>query len=340
VYDFCHVCKNDNLVAPEIHSYDEYMDKKEEDYDAWYTEQMQDAQRKEGGMISPEDIHWVRRPFWKDGVNKACTAVDCADTLDEANDFVGIVSCLSQTIMENKRASRRFIFYDSDVARRLARNSEVKEKKKPCDWVSDDGKRIVRGIIETVQLHCDWWLLNYPNTRYSVAWERNKSGIAILEQALREYRNYEMVEVSKDKWVPLTWPRYLSSEKADAVKWEKDRTCNVVLGITHRTDKETRIVSGLKYSIIEGQSCFTENLRGTVFMEQLLHYPKGKHDDGPDAAEMAKDDLNRSWSKPAEPRKPIEIVEYERKLAKAAKAFSKFKYGGVDMPRSKPRRII
>ncbi len=36
---------------------------------------------------------------------------------------------------------------------------------------------------------------------------------------------------------------------------------------------------------------------GTTFMAQVLAFPKGKHDDGPDAAGMIKDELNRRWSR-------------------------------------------
>ena len=251
VYDECNICKDDCLVAPEIHSYAEYMDKKEEDYESWYSEYMQNTNRKEGGMLSPEDIHFTSLPHFKENVILGGTGVDCADTLDERNDYVGIVSCLSQRVDLDKveKGRRRFVFYASDIARRLARNSEVKEKKKPCDWteIDEDGevKRIVRGIIESVQVQCEFHRLHYPKIPYIVAWERNRSGIAIMEQALLEYRKKEKVEIEKGKWVRLTWPGHLVPDHKTAAKYKKQGKANVPMGITHGTDKIKRVYGQL-----------------------------------------------------------------------------------------------
>jgi hypothetical protein len=331
VYDECSICRNDNLLAPEIHSYEEYMDKKEGNYDSWYSEQMQDPYRKEGGMVEPSDIHYVRRPQWFEDVTMGGTGVDLADTLDDKNDMVGIVSCLMQSVpIDSRTKTRKFTFHASDVARRLARNIEVKEKKKPCDWTTDDGKRIVRGIIESVQLQCEYHFNNYPNIPYIIAWERNKNGIAIMEQALREFRNKEKVEIRKDVWVLLTWPAYLVPDRGEAIKIPHDGDTNIKLGITHNNEsKETRVYSQLQYSIKKGQTRFTPDQEYSVFMSQLLGFPKAKHDDGPDAGGMIKDELNRRYSVYSPPGKPPEVVKYEKEMKKAAKNFTKLKYGSL-----------
>lgn len=320
VYEECHICKDLNLLAPELHSYSDYMDKKEESYDAYYSEQMQDPHRKEGGMLQPSDIHYVKRPFLSEELLVGGTGVDCSDTLDDRNDMVGIVSCLSERFIEKDSSRRQFTVYHSDVERRLARNVEVKEKKKYYDWIDREGKRIVRGIIESVQKECEIFHRLYPTKRYIVVWERNRSGIAFLEQALLEYRNRSKVEIDNGVWVELTWPRYLVSDKEEAIKWETDRTCNVKLGITTTGDKEKRIFGGLQFSIKEGQTCFTRDQELTVLMAQLLKYPKG-HDDGPDALEMIKSYLNRLWKPKGTAKKPREIVQQERKMRDAAVKF-------------------
>ncbi|MBD3196094.1 MAG: hypothetical protein GF317_13635 [Candidatus Lokiarchaeota archaeon] len=312
VYDVCHECKDKALLAPEIHSYNELMDKKEEDYDAWHSEMMQNPHRKEGGMVDPADIYYTKQPVFSHDIIMGGTGVDCADTLDESNDFVGIVSCVMFKKRIERRWTRRFIFYNTDVARRLARNVEVKERKKPCDWVDPTGARIVRGIIETVELHCREFKRRFPEKRYIIAWERNKSGIAILEQALRLYKNKDRVEIRKGEFVELTWPRYAITDKHEAVRWQADRSTNAKVGITHHTEKETRVYSELQYSIKDGQVRFTEDLRHTVFMEQLLGFPKSKYDDGPDAAGMIKDELNRKWT-PIVDTKPRELIKQEKK---------------------------
>jgi hypothetical protein len=318
VFEECHICKDGNLLAPELHSYEEYMDKKEGDYDAWYSEQMQNPYRKEGGMLEPSDIYICRRPLLHEGILMGGTAVDSADTLNERNDMVGIVSALSERYLEDKRSRRKFTVYRSDVARRLARNTEVKEKKKPCDWVDEKGRRIVRGIFESLQLECEYFQRNYPNRHYAVVFERNKSGIALIEQALLEYRNNTLLEIERGRFVRITWPVYLISDRKEAVKFDSEGNVNVPLGITSKGDKEKRIYGGLQHSIKEGQTQFTEDQKNTVLMEQLLSYPKGANDDGPDALEMIKSYLNRKWKgyKQKIPRGKKQEAKQNQKYAK------------------------
>ena len=343
VYEECLICKDDNLLAPEIHSFNDYMDKKEENYDSWHSEQMQNPHRKEGGMVAPSDICYVNRPHWTDGVLLGGTGVDCADTTDVKNDMVGIVSCLSQRFEIEKRDVRAFTVYNTDVARRLARNSEVKEKKKPYDWIEigEDGteKHIVRGIFETVQLHCEFHINNYPHIPYIVAWERNRSGIAIMEQALREFRLGEKVEIEKGVWVKLTWPGYLVPDKDVGIKYPHDGNSNIKLGITHNTNKEVRVEGELKYSIINSQLRFTVEQKYTVFMAQLLGYPNAKHDDGPDACGMIKDELNRRWEASVPDRQPMAIIKETRKNEAYAKKFQQMKEPW-SVKQRKSRRVL
>lgn len=333
-FDPCPICKNDCLLAPEIHSYEDLMAKKEEDYDAWNSEMMQNPHALEGGMVSPEDIHYVRRPHWTEGILMGGTGVDCADTTELTNDFTGIISCLLQQEQhEDETWHRKFIFYYSDVARRLARNSVVLEKKKPYDWIDDQGRRIVRGIIETVQLHFEVHKRFYINIPWGCAWERNKAGIAIMEQALRAYRNKDVVEIKKGVFVKLTFPAFLFPDPLQAAKRPKKSKTNVRLGITHVKEKETRITSELQYSIVEGQACFTVDQQDTIFMQQVLKYPKG-HDDGPDAGGMIKDELNRRYVPKDLPKMPREALKIEKLEQEAMRSHQQ---AGMPWLKDKPK---
>jgi len=82
--------------------------------------------------------------------------------------------------------------------------------------------------------------------------------------------------------------------------------------------KIPRIFGELQHSIKQKQTRFFTLLENTTFMTQLLSFPKCKHDDGPDAGGMIKDELNRRWSEPHEPRPFVDPVQ--KMIEKQSKA--------------------
>jgi hypothetical protein len=275
-FDPCAECRDLALLAPEINSYDYLMNKMEEDYESWYAEMMQDPHPKKGGMVEEEDILYVPTPFHTD-VKMGGIGVDVAEEWEDSllSDMSAIVPCVMCEEKEEKRVKRKFVFYGEDVRRMPFRNT--KDKK----------GRVHRGIIETIDHYYKEFRERYFDKPFIIAIERNGSGIVLINQILRE------------KW---EWMKLILADKGQAVKWSKEGRANVPLGIKHQSEKIARINSELRHSIKEHQTCFTENLEDTTFMTQLLAFPKGKHDDGPDAAGMIKDELNRRWSESSEPK--------------------------------------
>lgn len=288
---------NINKIIAPWYEADDFEIMKLEDWESFYAEMLGNPKSLEGGMVKPSDIVYVQRPHFAEGVQMGGCGIDCASTEDENNDYTAVESCLMSAILnkEKKQVEKRFTFWKSDVSRMLARNHVVENINDPFDWIDDKGRRIKRGIFETTQLHVEEHKHYYPNIPYIVAWERNNAGIALMEQALRDYRNKEEVEIRKGEWVILDFPKYFVEDPNQAVKWKRKGKSNVRLGITHIKEKQTRIYSELKYSIETGESRFTFNMEDSLGMAQLLAYPRGKHDDSPDARGMIKDELKRRW---------------------------------------------
>lgn len=282
-FDPCHVCRDLCLLAPELHSYEEYMDKMEENYESWYSEQMQDPHAKAGGMVEEDDILYIQRPFFPEA-RMICISVDVAEEWEDSttSDMSAVVSCVMTSEQdERKKHHRKFTFYKANVSRMPFRNTKDKKGK------------MHRGLIETIDEHVKYAQLNYPNIPLIIAIERNGPGIILINQILRE------------QW---PWMKRIIADKGQAVKWTKEGRANIPLGIKHQKEKTPRIFSELRHSIKEHQTRFTFNLEDTVFMTQVLTFPKGKHDDGPDAGGMGKDELNRRW---VEKKDPI-LKETER----------------------------
>lgn len=299
-YDPCPICRDSCVLAPEIHSYDEYMQRMEENYEAWYSEQMQDPHPRAGGMVEEDDISYEALPKRED-IKLCGIGVDVAKVWDDTtlSDMTAVIGCIMWSeIDEHKQEHRRFTFHKEDIRRMPFRNT-----------VDRKGK-MIRGIIETIDKQYKWYKNHYPDKRVIIAIERNDAGITLIDQILRE------------NWV---WKRNVIADKGMAVKWTKEGRTNVKLGINHKDNKTSRVTSELQHGIKENpykkeyhQIVFTYNLEDSIFMTQLLSFPKGKHDDGPDAAGMIKDELNRRWSKKAKKRN-IYAEREERKKAKLAK---------------------
>lgn len=313
------VYDSNKIIAPWFDASDfEIM--KLEDISTFNSEMMGNPQELEGRMINPGDILYTKRPHISEMIQMGGTGVDSANTEDENNDFCAIVSVVMHEQEIDKDTQKRFTIYKSNVERMLARNHIVDDINIPYDWVNDDNKRVKRGLIETIQEHHNYFKKQYFDRTYIVAMERNNAGIAYIEQALRMYRNQEKVEIKKGVFVILTWPKYLVEDPNQAVKLKNKRKSNIRLGITHMQEKITRIYSELKYSIENHETRFTYDQEDTIGLAQLRSYPRGKHDDFPDATGMIKDELNKRWNRPQKVRKPRVIVDDEKTVKRAAQA--------------------
>lgn len=277
-YNPCPICRDLCLLAPEIHSYIEYMQKMEENYESWYAEQMQDPHPRAGGMVEEDDIYYENTPSRKD-VKMCGIGVDVAKVWEDTmlSDMTAVIGCIMWgEVDDNKIEHRRFTFNKEDV------------RRMPYRTTKDRKGKLIRGIIETIDKQWNWYKKYYPDKPCIIAIERDGPGITLIEEIMR----------LRPKWV-----RSILADKGQAVKWNKEGRANVALGINHAgMEKVARIFGGLRHSIKEDevtgrhQTSFTFNMEDTILMTQLLSFPKGKHDDGPDAAEMVKSELNRRWS--------------------------------------------
>lgn len=261
-FDPCMICKDDALLAPELHSHDELMRKMEENYEAWFSEMMQNPHPRLGGMVDDSDLQWVpTRPFFTE-VDRVGIGVDCAWTEGETSDMTGIVSMTSS----NER--REFTVIAQDCGKFPMRN------------VVKDGK-INLGIFERIQRQFNFLKLNYPGKQIIVAIERNDAGKVIIDQARREMGEF-------------TFAKYIVEDSAPA--YQKRRAKNpdtpIKLGITHSTEKVARIFGELQHSIKKGKVKFWDVVYGTELITQIVTYPKSRYDDGVDACGMIKDQLN------------------------------------------------
>lgn len=297
-----------------------------DDLEAFHAEMLGIPLKIRGGLVDPEDLTFVRRPHFSQNVLFGGCGVDCAQTEDEVNDYTAVVSCLlhQEQAKEGDPWYPRFTFYHAHVERMLARNHEILNENDPYDWIEHNTK-IKRGIFETVQLHYEIHKIQYPNIPWICAWERNEAGISLMEQALRSYRMKEKVEIKKGIWVKLTFPAHLVRDPHQAVKVRKGQKTNIRLGITHKKTKTVRIYAELQYPIKNKefeypQAWFTYGLENSLFIEQLKEFPKGKHDDGPDAGGMIKDELYRRWTPKGFSKIPREAKAQEKKEQKAAES--------------------
>lgn len=106
-YIECDICRDDCLIAPEIHSYDSLMKKKDEDIEAWWAEMMQDPHPMEGGVWSEITTQFeVETPYVK-YYDAFFIYVDRATTLNQKSDLTGCVMGL-----RNYRTGVRLVTHD------------------------------------------------------------------------------------------------------------------------------------------------------------------------------------------------------------------------------------
>lgn len=298
-YNPCPICRDLCVLAPEIHSYDEYMLKMEENYEAWFSEQMQDPHPRAGGMVEEDDIYYEQTPNRED-VKLCGIGVDVATVWDDTtlSDMSAVVSCMMWGDTDNhKHEHRRFTFIKEDI------------RRMPYRTTKDRKGKMIRGIIETIDKQWKWFKKYYPQKKVIIAIERSGPGITLIENIL------------KGNW---DWKRDLVADKGKAIKWSKEGRANIPLGISHSgQEKIARVFSELRHSIKKDQLDlhqigFDWSLEDTTLMSQILSFPKGKHDDGPDAAGMIKDELNRRWTAKHKIRNII-AERIEKKKAKQKK---------------------
>lgn len=294
------------LLAPELYDLEYFEAMEAEDFESFMAEMMQDPTSIQGGMLSPDDIIYRKRPLFDENVKMVGIGVDLswADESDTA-DMSAVVSMAMHGELVNKKLEKRFTVLKEDVE--LLPLYDTPEQK---------------GIFSVIDEHARFLVKYYPNIPLIIAIERNSGGMVIIKVAQRER---------------FWWVRRCVSDKAVAIKWEKDGSVNVPLGITHKKNKIVRIFGGLQHSIKTGETQFDWSCEATVYMAQLLSFPKGKHDDGPDATEMIKDELNRRWSHTSE-RTPRENPALVHVKESAAKKFEQMKEPWKEIQRNAARK--
>lgn len=267
-----------------------------EDIESFYAEILGIPMKVMGGMVEPHDIFYVNRPLHREGIQMCGIGVDCAETDNIENDMQAVVSCIMTSELIEKKQYKKFTFCKSHVKHMPIRNIKLNNPDDfRFDFVSEGGYKVRRGLIETVQLHVEFHKRYYPETTLIIAVERGGGGITVIDQVQRAYG--EKVEINTGMWVELDWFDYIVKDPKQATKRKSIQKDNIRLGITHREDKTTRVFGELQYSIKIHETRFTYDQEDTVFLAQTLAFPKGKHDDGPDAGGMIKNELSGRYNR-------------------------------------------
>jgi len=277
------------LLAPELYTPEHFEAMEADDYESFMAEMMQNPTSIRGGMLNPEDLEYCKRPFFDQDVVMMGIGVDFSwEDESETSDFSAVVSCVMHGETIDKKRYKRFTVIKEDVERMPL--YDIDEKK---------------GIFTTIETHAKFLLHYYPNIPLIIAMERNSGGIIIIKVAQRER---------------FWWLKHCISDKAVAVKWEKDGSSNVPLGINHKKNKIARVFGELQHSIKSREMKFDWIIEASLLEAQLLAFPRGKHDDGPDALGMIKDELQRRWSNRME-RTPHEDTKLTRLKEQCKKQF-------------------
>jgi len=294
------------LWVPELYTWNELESKKVENEDpdidpylAWQAEMMQNPLPKSGGLAELEDIRFIESyPHFR---NVRCVGigVDLAWTDGTTSDSSAVISCamFSRIIKDIRytrpQIKRGFAMLKATIGRFPIRNRYKSKENKELEKY---------GILELVQQHYDFLHRYFPGIPIIVAIERNNGGIVIIEQARRDINTFSFARgIIED-----SSPGY-RKRKA------KDPNITVRLGITHSKEKVARVFGELSHPIKTGEIVFYKMLINTDFIEQLTTFPRGRFKDGPDAAGMIKDELNRRWSNFEGSRAKKVLAEYFKK---------------------------
>jgi len=154
------------LIAPELHTHEELDEKKDDDYDAFMAEEMQDPRPREGGEWTEDDIHTVMT--WGDIrlYDMAAISVDPAWTIEEHSDYTGI------TVILKYRLGRKFLVIRSVI-----------KKMKTNTWIDRKGVKHP-GVLETVEELFQWVKATFIYLKaIIVPFEMNSGGTVMVQQA-------------------------------------------------------------------------------------------------------------------------------------------------------------
>lgn len=278
------------LLAPELYTLEYFEAMMAEDFESFMAEMMQKPTSIQGGMLKPEDIKYRKRPFFSEDIRMVGIGVDLswADE-SETSDYSAVVSVVMHGETIEKKTYKRFTVVKEDVERFPL-------------YDTDDQP----GVFSIIQEHVRFLKHYYPNIPLIIAIERNSGGMIIIKVAKRER---------------FGWLIHCVSDKAVAVKWDREGNANVPLGVTHKKNKIARIFGELQHSIKSREMEFDWICEASLLVAQLLSFPRGKHDDGPDSLGMIKDELNRRWSTKSEPmpREDADLEAFKKRQAQRYK---------------------
>ncbi len=274
-YDPCDICRDDAMLAPELHTYDDLMKKMRENYESWYAEMMQNPHPMEGGMVDKQDCLYVKRPFFTD-IQMVGIGVDSTENEMDSNDMVGIVSCTM-----GGRDEPEFTFILEDV------------RKMPYRSYTDKDGNFHKGIMETITDHVKFIQRVYPNVVIIIAIEIQGGGKYIIREARKDYKTFP-------------WFKYVIGDRDKSKKKIEDIN---QLGIRHSKEKKMRVFSELQFPIKKHQVRFSEILYGSELLTQICSFPNGRFDDGADAAGMIKDELLKLFRANYEHKESMSMID-------------------------------
>lgn len=283
------------LLAPELYTLEHFQAMEAADYESFMAEMMQNPTSIKGGMVEPDDIKYCKRPHFTDNVQMVGIGVDLS-WADESptSDMSAVVSMVMHSEGDFRDYKKRFTVVKEDVDILPLYDDVFQQKER-------------KGIFTIIGEHFNFLRKYYPGIPLIIAIERNSGGMIIIKVAQRE----------RFKWV-----RHCVSDKTNAIKWSREGKANVPLGITHKKNKIVRVFGELRQSIKSHEMQFDWICEATIYMAQILAFPKGKHDDAPDTTGMIKDELNRRWTAPRNPV-PREHPHERKRREQAEKAFKK-----------------
>ncbi len=343
----------DNILSP-WYSADDIEIARLEDPQMFDAEYMGNPRPLKGGMVTPQDIHYIDsipsfRLVEKDKkgrvtrtkYTKLCgIGVDTAETESEDNDQTAVISGV---MFGRSRKERKVAMLKANINWMLPRNTRYTVNDDEYESLTEgkfdfyssqevDGfpVKVKRGISETIQLHVEYYRRYYPNIGIIIAMERSLGGIVHINNSFREAG--EQVEIDSGVWCVLNWSGLLVKDPLLAEKQVKagSKPTKVRYGVTHRTPKTDRVYGELQNKIKKGQHVYLRNLENSLLVKQTCEFPSGAHDDGVDADGMITDELWKRWglSDIAERAQLAKQSSYTKTMKAADERFESMKWGG------------
>jgi phage terminase large subunit-like protein len=159
-------------------------------------------------------------------------------------------------------------------------------RRMPVRTVIDhDTNEKKEGILEAIQRTFVMAQMYFPEQYVSmlVPIEMNAGGKIIVDQARREMDVFTFAEY--------------------------------IVEVDHRKDKVKRIEAEIEQPVKNGVVKFLKALKDGMLIDQMLVFPNGKFDDGPDALGMGKNELNKAGISISEINRATQILK-ERREAK------------------------